>query len=95
MVFLSAEGFATCLRDSPWVKFGAPAEGALSAVLKQDLAVGRQGRAALLVLGVLTASQGLLSCQFWWELGMWPGRRCGCLDILIEAWRQRLLSLLR
>lgn len=30
---------------------------------------------------------GGVSCQFWWELGMWSGRRCSCLDILIEAWR--------
>lgn len=74
-------------RGSLWVRVQGSLidEGALSVVLKQ--AVGRQGRAAVLALGVLMASQGVLSCQFWWELGMWPGRRCGCLDILIEAWR--------
>lgn len=41
----------------------------------------------MLTLGALMASQEVLSCQSWWQLGMLPGRRCGCLDTLTEAWR--------
>lgn len=30
------------------------------------------------------APQEVLSCQSWWQLGMLPGRQCGCLDIFLK-----------
>lgn len=56
-------------------------------VLKLHLAVGEHRRAVEAGLRGAVVSQEVLSCQFWWELGMWLGRLCGRLDILIEAWR--------